>query len=195
MTLFAGADYGAKLAGTTVLAFVQNETIQFLQSEKKRDADAFLHQNIQRLHINQLFLDAPLSLPGVYQKLPNHHDYFYREADKALNAMSAMFLGGLTARAMRLQHQLALESIEVIETYPAYWAKQFGLKEYFYKKQKMHLAACTAFLLPQLDLPYKIAPIENWHQMDALLAFYSAWRHQKGESIMIGNKEEGGIRV
>lgn len=190
-TVFAGADYGAKLAGTTVLAFVVGKTIQFLQSEKKRDADVFLVTHIQQLQITQLFLDAPLSLPGVYQKMPDYNDYFYRKADKELKAMSAMFLGGLTARAMRLKHHLAQQNVEVMETYPSYWAKQFGLGAHHYKKQKAHLEACTEFLLPQLNLPYTIAPIENWHQMDALLAFYSAWRHQRGESIKIGDEEEG----
>ena len=35
-----GIDYGSKLAGTTVICFEKNKQLHFLQSEKKKDADA-----------------------------------------------------------------------------------------------------------------------------------------------------------
>jgi predicted nuclease with RNAse H fold len=191
----AGVDYGSKLAGTTVIAYLDDDHIQFLQSEKKKDADAFLLLQVDALQLEYVFLDAPLSLPGVYRDLSGCDDYFYRKGDKELKAMSPMFLGGLTARAMRLAAQLKQQNITVTETYPGYWAKQFQLADYHYKKQKVHLADCCAFAKTQLNLPFAVAAIENWHQLDALLAFYVGWRYLNEKSTLIGDATEGGILV
>jgi len=191
----AGADYGSKLAGTTVIAHVENNKVHFLQSEKKKDADQFLLQQIEVLHVKTLFLDAPLSLPGVYRDLPNHDNYFYRKVDLELKAMSPMFLGGLTARAMRLKKKLEQNGVKVIETYPSYLAKTFQLKDFHYKKQKENLTACSNFLISQLDWSYEVPMSQNWHQLDALLAFYSAWRYKNGRHQVFGTAEEGSIIV
>ncbi|MEM1326545.1 MAG: hypothetical protein AAGI23_11350 [Bacteroidota bacterium] len=190
-----GIDYGSKMAGTTVIAYAENDRIQFLQSAKKQDADAFLLQSIEAKQFTHIFLDAPLSLPGVYQNLPKYDDYFYRKGDKILKAMSPMFLGGLTARAMRLKAQLNKKGVQVTETYPGYWAKQFQLADYHYKKQKVHLADCCAYAIQQLDLPFEVDTIGNWHQLDALLAFFVTWRHQQGKTELFGDEVEGGILV
>ncbi|MEN0050358.1 MAG: hypothetical protein AAF806_25060 [Bacteroidota bacterium] len=191
----AGADYGSKLAGTTVIAHVENNKVHFLQSEKKKDADQFLLKSIEDLRIEFLFLDAPLSLPGVYRNLPHHDNYFYRKVDVELKAMSPMFLGGLTARAMRLKKELGKSGVEVMETYPSMLAKRFQLKDFHYKKQKEHLIACFNFLIQQLEWSYKVPTPENWHQLDALLAFYSAWRYENGVHDVFGTKEEGMVYV
>ncbi|MEM8523221.1 MAG: DUF429 domain-containing protein [Bacteroidota bacterium] len=191
----AGADYGSKLAGTTVLAYEEDNIVHFLQSEKKKDADQFLLQQIGALQIQTLFLDAPLSLPGVYRNLPNYDNYFYRKVDLELKAMSPMFLGGLTARAMRLKEELEGKGVKVVETYPSVLAKSFQLKDFHYKKQKAHLAACSDFLLSKLRCSYKITPPQNWHQLDALLAFYSAWRWKNNQSDSFGLVEEGQVIV
>lgn len=191
----AGADYGSKLAGTTVITHVEDGIIQFIQSEKKKDADQFLLQQIEALQIKTLFLDAPLSLPGVYRDLPNYDNYFYRKVDVELKAMSPMFLGGLTARAMRLKKELEQSGVGVIETYPSYLAKSFQLKSFHYKKQKEHLAACSNFLIQQLDWSYEVPTPQNWHQLDALLAFYSAWKYDNGQHQVFGIAEEGVVYV
>jgi len=191
----AGVDYGAKLTGTTVIAYTEQNKVQFLQSEKKRDADQFLLQKIEALHIDLVFLDAPLSLPGVYRDLPDHDNYFYRKVDIELKAMSPMFLGGLTARAMRLKQQLEQSRVKVVETYPSHLAKFFQLKEYHYKKQKQYLAACSDFLIQQLNWSYEVSTPQNWHQLDALLAFYSAWRYKNGQYQDFGTAEEGMVIV
>lgn len=191
----AGADYGSKLAGTTVIAHVEDHKIQFLQSEKKKDADQFLLQRIEALQIKVIFLDAPLSLPGVYRNLPNHDNYFYRKVDTELKAMSPMFLGGLTARAMRLKAELRKSGVEVIETYPSHLAKSFQLKDFHYKKQKEHLIPCSNHLIQQLDWSYEVPMPQNWHQLDALLAFYSAWRYENGLHQVFGTAGEGEVIV
>ncbi len=100
---WVGIDYGAKLAGTTAISFVENNQIKTVQSVRKQNADTFCLDWISRLKPDFIMIDAPLSLPLAY--FGKGDDYFYRQADRELKAMSPLFLGGLTARAMRLANQ------------------------------------------------------------------------------------------
>ena len=101
-----GIDYGSKMAGTTVIAYLKSGKLHFAQSQKKKDADLFVENWVAQHQPRAIFLDAPLSLPGVYTEPEAYDDYFYRAGDRLLRAMSPMFLGGLTARAMRLSRRL-----------------------------------------------------------------------------------------
>ncbi len=66
-----GIDYGSKLAGTTALAYLSPTGVAIpLQSTAKKDADAFILQHLESLPPHQVFIDAPLSLPGKY-RFPN----------------------------------------------------------------------------------------------------------------------------
>ncbi|MEL7021272.1 MAG: hypothetical protein AAGK47_06685, partial [Bacteroidota bacterium] len=143
-----GIDYGSKLAGTTVIAHWQamKTTPLLYQSKKKRDADRFLLDWISEQRPTHIFLDAPLSLPGIYSQLPDCTNYFYRAGDIALRAMSPMFLGGLTARAMQLQSRIKPLGAQVIEIYPSHLAHCLGLKALSYKKQLTHLPAVSVAL-------------------------------------------------
>jgi hypothetical protein len=91
-----GVDYGSKLAGTTVTCTLDAPSgqVHFQKSAPREDADAFLRNYLLQSQPAFIFLDAPLSLPGVYRGLAGCRDYFYREADRQLGAMSPMFLGG-----------------------------------------------------------------------------------------------------
>ena len=82
------------------------------------DADAFIHSEAIHLKPRMIFIDAPLSLPGIYWLGNGFRDHFFRQCDKEMNAMSPMFLGGLTARAMRLKAELKSTGCKIIETYP-----------------------------------------------------------------------------
>jgi predicted nuclease with RNAse H fold len=193
---WAGIDYGSKMAGTTVIAWVGDSgQFHFRQSAKKRDADTFLLDWAdQQERPGQLFLDAPLSLPGVYRDPGHHSDYFYRAADKEVQAMSPMFLGGLTARAMRLVRDWRARGWLVHEVYPGHLARSFNLKELGYKKKASDLANVLAALQQKMPgLPEAVPG--NWHQFDALLAFCSGWRYQKGQHFTYGDPEEGLIIV
>ncbi|MCI5058264.1 MAG: hypothetical protein MRY83_19290 [Flavobacteriales bacterium] len=182
-----GVDYGSKLAGTTVICFLKNEKLVFVQSEKKKSADVMIEKFVKSNQYSSVFMDAPLSLPGVYTKHTGSKDFFYREADKILAAMSPMFLGGLTARAMRLKH--TLDKIEFIETYPAHLFKEI-LKVPSYKMDLIEANKALKDLLPfSFDNP------ENWHQFDALGAWISGWRHHNEKSEIIGSKQEGEIVI
>lgn len=195
MTTWVGVDYGSKQAGTTVMAFAKKGSIHFYQSEKKADADAALRRWLQEQQPAQVFIDAPLSLPMVYRSADTAADYFYRRADRELKAMSPMFLGGLTARAMRLAAGMQNDLPLVFrETYPGYLAKVLGLPKVEYKKQKVHLASLTTTLLERYELDVENIP-ENWHQFDALLAYISGLRYQAGQHQTFGEPEEGQIVI
>ena len=137
----AGVDYGAKNAGTTCLCYNKGQEIYYVQSIKNRDADVFLYEHLLRLQPAVSGIDAPLSIPAIYTG--TGEDYFYRQADKEVQAMSPMFLGGLTARAIKLSDNLELKGIKCIETYPAGLAKELKLDMEKYKKKSVHINELT----------------------------------------------------
>lgn len=192
---FWGVDYGSKLAGTTAIAEYKNGKITLFQSTKGRDADAFLLERFNISTPSHIFIDAPLSLPKVYTKQkPNvKDDFFYRGADRELQCMSPLFLGGLTARAIRLKTQLEVKNGKVFETYPSALSKIINLDLTLYKKDPSYLGKATDILskISGLELP---SPL-NYHAFDALLALYSGWRFLKNTAEIYGNSDEGLIVV
>ena len=161
---FIGIDYGSKLAGTTAVAYLENAKLQLVQSEKKQDADHFLSEIISRLSPKSVFIDAPLSLPAAFYGKGD--DYFYRKADRECKAMLPMFLGGLTARAMKLKAQNADRNF--YEVYPGMLARDvLDLGEAYAKKDKFSNQHQSA-LLKQLEVELH-EDLSNWHQFDAVL--------------------------
>ena len=187
---FFGIDYGSKIAGTTVIAYLESDRLQIVQSAKKQDADRWILDHCDNLKPEMVFLDAPLSLPAAY--FGKGEDYFYRLCDRECKAMSPMFLGGLTARAMALDK--GYNKAEFIECYPGMLARQvLKLGELYNKKSKLSDQAVEQLLSL---LPYELdAMLDNWHQFDALLCWLTGYRYQKGEALKIGDKEEGLIIV
>ena len=191
-----GIDYGSKLSGNTVIAYVSQGRLCVEQVAPKKDADQFLIKWIETHRPGKVFIDAPLSLPGVFTKPEKYTDYFYRRADRELKAMSPMFLGGLTARAMKLQSQWSALPIDFVETYPGYLARKILFpEEKSYKKERDKIPAFVQKLALLLPFPLARPQIPNWHQVDALLAFFSAWRAQEGKAQCFGDPEEGLIVV
>ncbi len=188
-----GIDYGSKLAGTTVIARSENGVIQFSQSEKKKDADQFILNQLASEAPTLIFLDAPLSLPGAY--FGRGTDFFYRAADRSLKAMSPMFLGGLTARAMRLTQQLTELGHQVIEVYPGGLARQLNLPKDQYKKQKVHLPTVLKLITNQIPIKFVKTDLITWHHFDALLACWTGWRYYNGEAENFGEPSEGEIWI
>lgn len=187
---FAGIDYGSKLAGTTVIAFQGASGLELAASTARRDADRFVLDWCRRYRPRRLFIDAPLSLPGVYRDLPGFDDYFYRRSDRALSAMSPMFLGGLTARAMQLRATLEREGIAVYEVYPGGLASLLGLKRDQYKQAKEHIPAVLEALAPFFPILPEAPGILTWHHVDALLAWLSGWRYGQGQHRQYGDPAE-----
>ncbi len=181
-----GIDYGAKIAGTTAICFKQNDQLLVHQSAKGKDADSFILKWVEKINPAIIFIDAPLSLPAIYQNGIGQN-YFYRSCDASLGAMSPMFLGGLTARAMQLKSKLTARGIDVFETYPAAFVKHVLPLNTYYKKELAHFTRtlATTFALPKLPV------ISSWHQVDALLCWCAANRYLLGTSVVHGDAEEG----
>lgn len=191
-----GIDYGAKTAGTTAICFKKNDELHVLQSVKKKNADAFIKKTIDSLTPTHVFIDAPLSLPIAYfQKDPNDKpDFFFRQCDKKLGGMSPMFLGGLTARAMKLQYSYLNTNVLFIETYPSYLVKTMFSETLIYKKKTSEIESFMEILTP--NLPFALAePPSNWHQVDSILAWLSGHRFFQKKALEIGHKKEGVIVV
>lgn len=187
-----GIDYGSKLAGTTVLAYSHDrQEVRFLASRKGEDADDFLLKIILGLRPEQVFIDAPLSLPGVYKGLEGFNDYFYRQADRVLKAMSPMFLGGLTARAMQLSAALEKENIRCVEAYPAALARHLDFQVHGYKKKKESFFFLKEQIKEKYHLIFPDGMPYSWHYFDALLALVSAFRAENQSVASEGAEEEG----
>jgi predicted nuclease with RNAse H fold len=185
-----GIDYGSNLAGTTAICYVENNKLCITSSQKKKSADDFINRFIREVRVGAVYIDAPLSLPSAY--FGTGSDFFYRGCDKELGAMSPMFLGGLTARAIRLNH--SFPDLPFYESYPAQLIKRLNLKEYYTKK----VSGTYDVLLQMLEkeLPHPIGNhLSDWHQVDSLLCWLTGWRHQNNQHLVFGDTSEGNIVI
>lgn len=177
------------MAGTTAICYCEHDSIRLVQSAKRQDADAFCESYLNKFYPTFVMIDAPLSLPGVYQNRGD--DYFFRQCDRELGAMSPMFLGGLTARAMRLSQVWMKKGIVFYETWPRRVAGRFGfgqssgLDERSVKAIVQQIEAETACSLA--------ATIPSQHAFDALLAWYAGWCAESKKIQRAGSDEEGWI--
>jgi predicted nuclease with RNAse H fold len=190
--MIAGIDFGSRYSGNTVVAVLDDaEQPIFLCSRRKQDADSFLMNILERHAEGLIAIDAPLTLPGVYRNLRGCSDYFYRQCDRELRAMSPMFLGGLTARAMRLKANLDSNTISIFEAYPAAAARQLHLGEYGYKTERKALDACVGQLALHSSFEIDRAAVPTWHHFDALLALWVEIRIRSGTAMQAGDPDEG----
>lgn len=182
----AGIDYGARLAGTTVLALLHDERIRLFPMAKGQDADGELIRLIDQWQPEFLAIDAPLSVPlGI---MGTGAEFHLRRADRMCGAMSPMFLGGLTARAMALRYHYRDAPITWMETYPSWMAKaRFALD----RKAHHLLLEQLQTLWPQTSIPI---PTDQ-HQLDALLALAAAEYRRRHVSWHYGVPGEGVIVI
>ncbi len=190
-----GVDYGKKLSGNTVVCKKQAMSVRFFQAEKRQDADAFLLDLMWQESPEQIFIDAPLSLPGVYCDGKNYDNYFFRRCDQQLGAMSPMFLGGVTARAMSLKDQAGELGVQLRETYPKGLAAQMRLKEYGYRLNQKYIEPCGLIIRDSSQLDFPTSELRSWHHVDALLALLSGIRHEQNLSYTFGDAREGLIFI
>lgn len=183
---WVGIDYGAKLAGTTAISFVENNQIKTVQSVRKQNADTFCLDWISRLKPDFIMIDAPLSLPLAY--FGKGDDYFYRQADRELKAMSPLFLGGLTARAMRLANQWSKQKISVYENYPRMVAQlAFGASN----KDELAIKVAIHSYLKTEGLQISKESFQSAHAVDSVLAWISGNRLASAKVVISGDAEEG----
>ena len=185
-----GVDLGARHAGTTVVCSRERGLFQFHRCGKGEDSDNWLETVVSEMAPLAIYIDAPLSLPGAY--FGNGDDHFFRRADRLAGGMSPMFLGGLTARAIRLATVWRNRGIEVNEVYPAALIRH----EWDYLKipagraippHKLRLMAGMFALPPPAT--------KDRHEADAWLCWLSGHRHRSGRARAIGDVEEGVILV
>ncbi|MBO3698554.1 DUF429 domain-containing protein [Roseivirga sp. E12] len=186
-----GIDFGSKLAGTTVIAYQKDGLIYFEKSIKNQDADQMIIEFVREQKPQMVGIDAPLSLPGVYTNLKGYEDYHYRLCDKELKAMSPMFLGGLTARAIKLKDQLSVEGVQVFETYPVQTGGGLGLKEFGYRSKASDYNAMLQVLGKR---GFQLAPeskVETSHDLDSVLALMAIHNMSTANEKRSGDPNEG----
>jgi len=195
--MIIGIDFGAKLAGTTVIArLYEHNRVDFFNSEKDQDADKFILDFIKKNEDVWLtYINAPLSLPIVYTEKEVSDNYFYREADKVTGAMSPMFLGGLTARAMKLSNEFTKLGIKMVETSPSKLAEVLNLKELAYKTSLDNIPTICSRFHEISNFDFNYADVKSWHHFDALLCLFSAKRYEMQAAMVFGNPNEGTITV
>lgn len=192
-----GIDFGSKLTGSTVIAIFQHPRILFMDVDKGVDADGFILNAADHFKPSHVFIDAPLSLPGVYKNIKGCNNYHFRHADLDLKAMSPMFLGGLAARAMQLKNQLEENGAEVFETYPRILANRFDLPSIGYKGSNQGLKCCRSQIVERFheDIEINACDITTWHHLDALMALMSAMNFDQGCADSFGREDEGLIFI
>lgn len=186
-----GIDYGSKMAGTTVVAYMVENQVTFLSSEKGKDADAMILRLSEELKPDLVAIDAPLSLPGVYTNQAECTDYFYRECDKLSKAMSPMFLGGLTARAMKLAAKLRDWDIEVIEAYPVKTGNDLGLKAFGYRSKQSDSTGLVHSINEKTGIDLTRYAKLSSHQVDAALALHIGRLQATDRACKLGSLPEG----
>ncbi len=184
---FIGIDFGAKNAGTTAICFILDNKLKVIQSKKGCDADLFCHNWIKNLSPRHILIDAPLSLPLAY--FGKGEDFFFRLCDRETAAMSPMFLGGLTARAMRMAAHFKPQGIVFIETYPRLVYEQL-LPDLPKPSNKNEVTSIVPKLEEVIGINIQMDHLDV-HGMDAVLAWFAGWRMLQGQAIQKGNPLEG----
>lgn len=181
-----GIDLGARSSGNTAVCHRERGLFRFARSTKGSDGDAWLETHIAALAPTVIYIDAPLSLPGVY--FGRGQDHFFRLADHQAGGMSPMFLGGLTARAIRLAEGWRARGIIVHEAYPAAllrhsWEHLRIAAGRAIPRHKLRLMAGMCLLPPPEP--------RDRHEADAWLCWVIGHRHQRGEAVAFGDVSEG----
>ncbi|HCP41751.1 MAG TPA: hypothetical protein DIT65_08140 [Cryomorphaceae bacterium] len=190
--VIVGVDYGSKTSGFTCAALMNNGVISVHQSLKNKDADKWLKQLLEPLKPDVIGIDAPLSLPGPLVGIKGAVNYHYRKADIQAKAMSPMFLGGLTARAIELSDWFnKTTSSAVIEVYPKLTAQELQLDFKRYKKDKSFLPEAKQALANASGWNIEAVDIDNWHQYDALMALRTVEQYLNEKARTLGDKTEG----
>ena len=190
--VIVGIDYGSKTSGFTCAAILNGGKISVYQAIKNKDADKWLKDLLQPLKPNVIGIDAPLSLPGALSGIKDSINFHYRKADLEAKAMSPMFLGGLTARAMEISEWFKnTTKSSVIEVYPKLTAQELQLDSKRYKKENTYLPQAKHALESASGWNLETVEVKNWHQYDALMALRTAQRYLNEKANTLGDKAEG----
>lgn len=189
-----GIDLGNKKSGNTAMCYLFDNTLQFIQPKKGQDEVSEILKIVEQKHIQLIAIDAPLSLPGVYFNKDGFNDYQYRQCDKQCKAMSPMFIGAFTARAIELKNLLELKGISVIEVYPKKLSEILDIQKNYPLKKVSNVPHELIDVIKH-TIPFNVKKISNMHQFDALLCWLSTYRYIHQKHVAFGNKKEGLIIV
>lgn len=190
-----GIDLGGKSNGNTAACYNENNALHFVHFGTSKNYHQSLVEIINHHLIKSVFIDAPLSLPGVYSGLKGFTDFHKRQCDISLKAMSPMFLGGFTANAMAFNQQLKTQGINTVEVYPKALVETLQLKGYSKKLTKKELPAITTQIMAYLaNYTLKAMPA-TLHELDALLTWCSGYRYHRQIHKVYGHPKEGLITV
>jgi len=104
-----------------------------------------------------------------------------------------MFLGGLTARAMKLAFYLKNFNISCHEVYPAAFVKvNPDIHLLYNKKDRSSLKKTVDMLMKELPVKLNASP-DNYHQLDSIICWYIGYRHLSGIANVCGDSKEGVI--
>ena len=190
-----GINYGYKYSGTTVICYNTFHEVRFILSSKNSDADTFIMNEVLHIDPDIVLINAPLSLPGVYKHINGYADYFFRKCDSEMQAVSPMFVGGLTARAIGLKKQLNDFGFQVFETYPRQMLELLSLPVQIYKHRLADLEWMLDIFMKTACITLNKKLITTWHHFDSLLAFFSGLRYMSQESRVFGKADEGLVYV
>jgi len=185
-----GIDFGAQLAGTTCCSVkhIGTNTVTILTSTKGKSADAFIYDCVKQFTPVLIGIDAPLSLPLFYKNPQRYSDNNYRFCDRELSAMSPMFLGGLTSRAMKIRYELERQNIQCIEVYPKAFVKKQSLDSLGYKAAKENIQNCVEALMKIVDVTVNES-LSTWHEFDSLVALAITERYYTNNADSVGDEE------
>jgi predicted nuclease with RNAse H fold len=190
-----GINYGFKYSGTTVICYNTFHEVRFIVSSKNSDADSFIMNEILNIDPDVVLIDAPLSLPGVYNHINGYADYFFRKCDSEMQSASPMFVGGLTARAIGLKKQLNDFGFQVFETYPRKMLELLSLPVQIYKQTIADLDWMLDIFTKKVCISLNKRIITTWHHFDSLLAFLSGLRYMSQQTRVYGRADEGLVYV
>ncbi len=192
---FIAVDLGGKSNGNTAACYNVGDKLYFLNFAGVKNAYDFLVKTIVDKKIKLVFIDAPLTLPGVYKGLKGYSNFHKRNCDVELQAMSPMFLGGFTANAIELYHQLIEKKIKVVEVYPKALVEHLSIEGYSKKLKVKELTTIVNQVMNHLPNFKLVDTHVSLHEVDALLAWLSGYRFQNKLHKAYGKKEEGVIVV
>jgi predicted nuclease with RNAse H fold len=191
----AGIDFGSRYAGSTAIAVCfEDGSLRLLRSTSGEDSDLVISQAVADLKIRSITIDAPLSLPKIYRTSTGTGDFLFRRSDRELRALSPLFLGGLTARAIALARLLRSRRVQVYEGYPAAIVRELKIRIQGYKKGNVP-STVPLSLRRALGLRGTYPKVRSWHDIDALLALVTMQRILNGTSRPFGERREGQIWV
>ncbi len=193
-----GIHFGSKLSGNTVISLIKQNKIYFLDVDKEVDADIFIYNAAKHFKPDVIFMNAPLSLPGVFSNKVDCDDHEYRSADKEICSISPMIIGGVTARAIALKKKLESElNTKVYETCSKAQAHNYELMKMGYKTTQLRLHSCRNHLESKLNprLMFCCQDVKSWDHIDAMLSLITAMRFVTGQALPYGNPDEGLIYV